>query len=350
MTVLLLLAIAVLILTAGLFSGSETAVTSANRVALRQAADGGDPGAERALALATHLPRVLATTLVGTNIAISAATSLSNIFISGIDAVSPAARDLVTTLTLTPVLLVFAEMIPKSVGRGYANAITCRLGRPLAWFERIFRPFILLNTAVASWVARTARLEDAHNGHRVSRDDLCDVAAIAAEQGLLPDPLADMFRRLFELGHHPVADILVPLQRVESLPVTATLADVEERTRNSGYSRFPVYEETPDNIIGVIDIRDVLSRTGPPNAAAGQLQCGIRELVRANLAFVAAETPVADLVWQLHHQRLPMAAVQREDGQVIGIVGADDLFGWILAEPASTATHDPGQEQASCHE
>jgi len=319
-----------LVLVAGFFSGSETAVTSANKVTLRQLADAGDKRARIIQQLASRMEHLIGTTLVGTNVIMASATTLANVIVHQY---VPEWQDLVTPLIMTPFILVFGEMVPKSIGRSRATDVSLRIARPLALAKKLFYPVVLFNSWIANFIGRLANLgTGASHGH-VSRDDLRTIAAELAEMdgGWLPAEAGSMLRTIFELDSLPVSSIMVPLVNVRSLSTDATVGQVEELAAETGFSRFPVYEHRVDEVVGIIDVRDLLyARSQQANAVTEQTP--IATHIHRNIVFVPETKSVGELVHELRYHRIPMAAAVDEHGGVVGVVTTEDLIEEVVGE------------------
>jgi len=304
----------------GFFSGSETAIISADRTSLRARARRGDPRAAIAQELLEHSERLLSTTLVGTNLAVVVGTSLATWVAS--QYVGPEWESVVTTAVMSPLILVFGEIVPKSLGRASALGATLRLARALRFAQRLMAPVVV----GVGWVADTLLRPVSGGGERspyVSREELKALAEVGAEHGVLLSEEKRMIQSVLGLNEKPVEGVMVPLVEVVALPVEATVADLEAATVRSGFSRFPVYEGRVDNVVGVVRVVDALKAGLGPDAP-------IEPLVHRDVAYVPETKPVGELLAELRYSRLPMAVVVEEHGGVVGIVTLEDLIEEVI--------------------
>lgn len=332
MLLLLSIAILVLVLLEGFFSGSETAFTSASRVFLHAQAEQGDARAKLAQRMLAKPERFLGTTLMGTNLAVVSSTTLAQFLISTY--LPGRWESLLNTLIMTPLILVVGEFIPKSIGRAHADGLALSLARALRCAE--FALFVLVS-AVGGVAGGIVKLLGASTGSGLSpyvtREDLRAMAELAVEQGLVPETSGAMLRTVFELDTQTVSAIMAPLVDVVLVPVEATIHSVEELAVETGFTRFPVYQGRVDEIIGVVDVRELLYvLTNEQGLEPQTLTEPIRDYVHSNIVYVPETKSVAALLHELRYQKVPMAVVVDEHGGVTGIVTAEDLVEQVVGE------------------
>lgn len=310
------------------FSGSETAIVSADRAQLRSAARTGDRRASLAERLLDRAETLLATTLVGTNLAVVTGTSLATLVVHdlvgrwglGIDSGTA------TILVMTPLILVFGEILPKSIARGNAHAMTLRVAQPLAWAQRVMRPLVALASRLTELALALAGSKPTAESPYVSREELKALAEIGEEHGVLESDERRMIQSILELRERPVSMVMVPLIDMATLDITSSVAELEELVARTGFSRFPVHEERVDNVVGIVALTDLL-RAGPigdPSATS------IAALVRQGATFVPETKSVGELLQELRYSDTPMAIVVDEHGGVAGLATAEDLVAEII--------------------
>ena len=305
----------------GFFSGSETAIISADRTSLRARARRGDPRAAIAHQLLEHSERLLSTTLVGTNLAVVVGTSLATWLASHY--VGPEWESVVTTAVMSPLILVFGEILPKSLGRANALGMTLRVARALRLAQRVMGPVVVAVGWVADAVLRPFGRGETERSPYVGREELKALAEVGAEHGALLSEEKRMIQSVLELNERPVETVMVPLVEMVALPLEATVADLEEATARSGFSRFPVYEGRVDNVVGIVRVVDALKADLGPQAP-------IEPLVHRDVAYVPETKPVGELLAELRYSRVPMAIVVEEHGGVVGLVTLEDLVEEVI--------------------
>ncbi len=334
---LILAGVVFFVLTEGFFSGAETAITSADRVLIQDRAARGDARARLLAQLTKHWERFLGTTLVGTNLAVVCSTTLADLLIARW--CPEAWQSLVNTALMTPFVLLFGELLPKSIGRGYANELAPALARPLHLAQILLYPLIWTAGRIAAGIANLFGPQTTHQSAFVSRDDLRILAEIAREEGLIDSAAGDMLQTLFELDERAVSSVMVHLVDVDALPLDATIEDARRLCAETGHTRFPVYKERVDNIVGVVDVRTILCRwvrpaekngDAPPEPAPGAQP--IAPHIRTDIAFVPETKSVGALLQEMRYAAIPMVIVVDEHGGVVGIATAEDLLEEIVGD------------------
>lgn len=317
----LVVLIAACLLLEGFFSGSETAIISADRVSLRARARRGDARAMVAQELLERSERLLSTTLVGTNLAVVTGTSLATLAVGRW--VGAEWESVVTTAVMSPLILVFGEILPKSLGRANALGMTLRVARALRFAQRLMAPVVVGVGWVADTVLRPLGRGGGAGSPYVSREGLKALAEVGAEQGALLSEEKRMMHSVLELHERPVETVMVPLVEMVALPLDATLADLETATARSGFSRLPVYEGRVDNVVGIVRVVDALKEELAPDAPVGPL-------VHRDVAYVPETKPVGELLAELRYSLAPMAIVVEEHGGVVGLVTLEDLVEEVI--------------------
>lgn len=327
---LLVIAILLLVLLEGFFSGSETVLTSASKATLHDQAERGDPRAILARNLISRTERFLGTTLTGTNLAVVSSTTLAQFLLSRY-APGPW-ESVLTTVIMTPLILIVGELVPKSLGRAYAEPLCLIIVRPLIWAEKILFPIVILASSVArrlvSLVSGSSELDLAP---AVTRADLRAIAQLAVEQNVLPEATGSMLCTVFDLDTKPVDSIMVPLIDVASVPLNALVGDVEDLATARGFTRLPVYENRVDNIVGVVDLRELLY-AADSTTSCEQRKRPIHSFVHTNIVFVPETKTVGSLLHELCYHHIPMAGVVDEHGGVVGIVTTEDLLEEVVGK------------------
>lgn len=326
--VLLSACVVVCLVLEGFFSGSETAIISADRAQLRAAARRGDGRARLAERLLDQAETLLSTTLVGTNLAVVTGTSLATLVVAELTRAwgIPISEGAATILVMSPLILVVGEIVPKSIARGNAHRLTLRLAGPLRLTQRLMKPVVV----ASSWLTETALVllgsKPTGESPYVSREELKALADIGEQHGVLDDHERRMIRSVLELRDRPVATVMVPLVDIASLELGASVADLEARAAQTGFARFPVHEGRVDNIVGIVGLADVLraGEIADPGAAP------IAPCVRRGIPYVPESKSVADLLRELRYSHAPMAIVVDEHGGVVGLATTQDLVEEII--------------------
>jgi CBS domain containing-hemolysin-like protein len=299
---LLLLGLLVTLLMSACFSGVETGLISLNRITLRQKEEKGDG---RAIILSKLLRRpehLLATILVGNNFVNVTATMIFLIWARGVWGITRA--EFMTTLVLTPLILVFGEILPKAIFRHKADTLSPAFARPLGAVVVFFSP------VVATLRQATNRLTSLLGGVGkqspfMSREDVRLMFIEGEEHGVIEEEEREMIKGVIDFGMTTVREIIVPRIDMVAVRDDSTWEEVFEIFEKHGHSRLPVYHEKVDDIVGIVYIFDLM-RAGRPTEGGS-----IKEFIR----------PV-----------MFMAIVVDEYGGTAGLVTLEDLIEEIFGE------------------
>jgi putative hemolysin len=319
MTGLLWLALLCLLVTM-FFSAAEMAFIAANRLRLRHLAEAGGVTAARYLEDFRHPERVLSTAMMGVTIAhIVASSALTFALLPALGG----AAWLVTTVTLTPIMLVFGEIIPKAVAREWATSLILKIYHPLTWASRALVPFVALANTIVGVVLRACGGPSVDTRQFVSREELKALLQLEPGEVSVSTQEAEMIDKIFDLGDTTVRGVMVPLVDVVMLAESASVAEAIVLVRQRGFSRIPVYSQRETNVVGVVTAMDLLRR-------GGQVR-GVTELMRQP-TFVPETKRIDDLLREMQKGRNQLAVVVDEYGSATGIVTLEDIVEEIVGE------------------
>jgi CBS domain containing-hemolysin-like protein len=310
----------VCLLAAMFFSAAEMAFIAANRVRLRHLAEEGSRVAARYLEDFRRPERVLSTAMMGVTIAhIIAASALTSALLPVLDAWAP----WVVTAALTPVMLVFGEIIPKAVAREWATTLILRIYAPLRWASALLAPVVWTANTIVSALLRSMGGPAADARHFVSREELKALLGMEPDEADVTTVEAEMIDKIFDLGDTTVREVMVPLIEVAMLPETATLADAIALIARRGFSRIPIYAQRETDIVGVVTAMDLLKR-GAEAATVAEL--------RRPVSYVPETKRIDELLREMQRSRNHLAVVVDEYGGSTGVVTLEDILEQIVGE------------------
>ncbi len=323
---ILLLIIPVLFFLAleGFFSGSETAIISANKTRLRILADRGDSRAKLASQMFSKPERLLGTTLVGTNISMSAGTTLARVVVAFLlmrilGEERPDLEMPVNTIVMAPLILIFAEIIPKSICRARANSITLTISPALRWASIVFYPIVASIAKISGSIALVFSKRSRHE-QATAVEELRLLARLSEREGLLRPQQRKMIHSVFDLERQTVEGVMVPLVDVVSVEKDIGQEELYDKAVETGFSRFPVYENRIDNIIGIMNVLDSLySNDDTP-------------IVHEDIVYIPESKHITTSLHELQRSHHPMAVVVDEYGGIVGIVTIEDLLEEIMGD------------------
>ena len=316
-----LIAIILCIILAGFFSGAETGIISLNRLRLRNLVDS---KVKKALLLKGFLENpeyFLSSTLVGTNLSVVIASALATSWAIKYFADRGA---LIATAVLTPLILIFSEIIPKSLFRQQADRIIMVISPVLKGC------FVLLSPLVKTFNLFPRLLLKPFGGKKttkspfVSKEELKFLVEESTKEGVVELGERRMIYRIFDFGAMLARDIMESLPNVIAFEVNTPLSKVKEIVRLKKFSRYPVYRGGKHNIVGLVNIYDVLYE-------GNEGKTSLTDFLRP--AFVVLEnTPIDRLLTQMRKDRQVMALVINQAKKPLGIVTLEDIVEEIVGE------------------
>ena len=302
----------------GFFSGSEIALVSADKVLIRTWRDEGT-SAGRLLGRFMEEPEsILTTTLIGTNLCVVTGTTLFALLLKqhwGLES------GLYTVLFLTPFLLLFGELVPKSVYRRYSTQIAPVVIHPLTFLSRLAAPMVFVVRGLTRWLLDLMGADDG-DSLGVSRDEL-RVLLDRSEAADVEEDEIEMIHRIFDFSEVTVREAMKPLIEISAIDETDTLQRALEMFVETGYSRLPVYHGRIDDIVGVLRAADLLDVKD-----LGQ-EC---KLLMRPVPYVPETSKAETLLPRLQRQPPGMAIVVDEYGGAEGLVTVEDILEEIVGE------------------
>lgn len=339
-----LLLILLLIIINGLFVAAEFAIAAAPRARVAQMAENGSPAAQRILAILRQpelLNRYISTAQVGITIAslglgmygehVLAEWLLAPLEAWGIGAAGAhTVASILAVALLTYFHVVLGEMIPKSLALQAADKAAIRLADVMAVADRLFRPFTVILNRIGNGLLRLLGFADAANTRVVSLAELEYIVEESTEGGLL-DPTEQIYlENVLDFSERTIGQVMTPRPRMAALPVNATLAMVMAMLREQQHSRYPIYEDDRDHIIGILHVKD-LARHLQRQRAAAEPSFILRSLIRP-VIFVPETLSLEQMLDRFRHEHVQVAIAVDEFGGTAGLVTLEDLIEQIIGE------------------
>jgi putative hemolysin len=332
-----LVIIVLLTLLEGFFVAAEIALVSVRRSRVDQLVDERRAGAERVRRLLDDPGRFLAVSQLGLTVigffasafaAVSLVDGLARLLVdAGLD--SGTARTvglLVVTVILALFTIVFAELVPKTLALAHAERVAISLSGPIELLARVLSPVIAFLTGATRTIARLFGAE-VTNEANISAEELRLIVERGGEQGVLEAEEEQMINAVIELGDRRVHEVMVPRIAIVGLPSTTTLDEAIEMIVGEGHSRIPVYEESIDEVVGILYAKDLL----PVLKSSGGPRPSLRSLLRTPV-FIPESMTIDDLLHELQRRKVHIAIVLDEYGGTAGLVTIEDLLEEIVGE------------------
>ena len=304
----------------GFFSAAEMAFIGANRVRLRHLAEAGNRTAVRYLEAFKQPERLLSTAMMGVTLAHIIASSVATW------ALIPLAGNMaavLVTLGLTPILLVFGEVIPKAVAREWSTALILSLFWLFELASKVLSPLTWAANAIVSAALGLLGRQRTSTRQFVSREELKVLLQMEPAEADVTTSEAEMIDNIFDLGDTAVREVMVPLVDVAALPDSATPDDAVRLIGERGFSRIPVFSDRVINIVGVVTAMDLLRRGGEA--------ADLRSLMRP-ATYIPEAKRIDDLLREMQKARLQLAVVVDEYGGAVGIVTVEDIVEEVVGE------------------
>ncbi|MCL2882984.1 MAG: hemolysin family protein [Coriobacteriia bacterium] len=336
-----LLITVVLIVINGYFAMAEMALVNARRSVLQQLADEAERPEEarrarRALDLTADSDRLLATVQVAITLlsfgasAVAAigfatpiATWLQGFGIGWLAAIASPLSVIVITLLVSYVSLVIGELVPKRMALANAEHRAMSVAGPILMIRRIARPLVTLLSSSTNLVAQVLGVRSADNRQNVSEDE---IKYLVTEQSSLLDEEKRMIREIFDLGDTVAREIMTPRVDIISIEDDATVGQTLSRMRGTGYSRVPVFHESPDRIIGIVMLKDLLA----PLTDDGSDD--LASIYMREPMFIPETKDILPLLGEMQTSHQQIAIVVDEHGGTAGIISIEDIVEEIVGE------------------
>jgi putative hemolysin len=329
--------IVVLVLLNGVFSATEIALVTLRRSRIQQLIDEGNRGALRVQRLKANPGRFLAVIQIGINFlgflasafaAVSLVDGAAGVFrqFGPIQRAAEGIALVAVTILLTLFTIVFGELVPKQIGLAHAERVALTTARLMELLGTVFGPLVGALTLVTRYVSRLFRA-DVPADERISSEELRLIIEQGGEQGILEAEEEQMIHAVIELGDQRVHEVMVPRIAMVTLDADSTIGEAIDAIVAEGHSRIPVYEDTVDEIVGIVYAKDLLpflkvSAPEPPQ---------LRSLLRTPV-FVPESMTVDDLLHELQRRKVHIAIVLDEYGGTAGLVTIEDLLEEIVGE------------------
>ncbi len=310
------------LLLSAFFSSAETAFISLQRIRMRHLVENNVRGARRVARMIERPEKLLSTILLGNNFVNVAAAALGTaiaIELWGERGI------LFAAIGVTVLLLVFAETTPKTLATRHAEKLSLIYARPIELIAWLFTPFVIVLSWIASGVARLIGGEPVPRSLS-SEEEIRTMISVGHKEGTVEEAEAEMLHKVFEFGDRPVREVLIPRLDVISIEQGSRLSDFLTLYAEFPLSRFPVYQENMDNVVGILSVKDVLMAQAKGTVTARSL---IDEMVRP--AYFAPETKrINELFSEMRDKNFRMCVVVDEFGGTAGIVSLSRLVEEIV--------------------
>ncbi len=329
-------ALAVLLVVSGFFSMAETAMMAVNRYRLKHRAQRGNKGAKLAMALLAQTDRLLGVILFGNNLLNAGAATLAGVITARLIGTGELALA-ISTAAVTFLILVFSEITPKVVGATHADRIAPLVAYALTPLLRALTPVVWFVNLFVRALLTVLRMKEAPDtGSQLTQEELRSLVLEGSQY--FRGKHKTMLANLMDLEAITVDDVMTPRNRIHSLDLSEKPALLRQQLATSYHSRLPVYEDTLDNLVGVLPLKAVVSL----QLSASEISPDkLRPLLRPPY-FIPAGTPLLTQLTQFQNDRQRLGLVVDEYGELLGLVTIEDIVEEIIGE---FTTQAPGGQE-----
>lgn len=322
-SVIELVVLIILLVLSSFFSGAESAFSTVNRIAMKSLTDDGDARAKRAnvvIYILDHYQKFLSTILLGNNIVNLSASALMTVVITNLFG---SAMVGVGTGILTVLILIFGEITPKSAATAQSQKTCLRYAYIINFLMVVFTPLVVIVDALAGVVLRALHIDrDARKA--ITEKELRTYVDASHEDGVIESEEKEMIINVFDFGDTVAKDVMIPRIDMSCVSADADYDEVKSVFHKDMYTRIPVYEDNQDNIIGLINIKDIFFVKDKDNFHVKNY------LRKAYYTYEYKKT--ADLMEEMRSEAYNVAFVLSEYGTTVGMITLEDLLEEIVGE------------------
>ena len=311
-----------LLCSSAFFSAAETALMSLSKIRLRHLVDEKIKGADKVEKLVENPSKLLGTILVGNNIANIFASSLATAI--AINAFSEGGVGIATAI-MTVVIIIFAEITPKSLAAQNSETISLKVVRLISLLIIIFRPIVAVTTYISNGLITLLGGKANKNQPYITEDELKTIVDVSEEEGVLEIEEKEMIYNVFEFGDLQVKDVMVQRVDIVAINIESTFEEVIEVIKREQFSRIPIYKETIDDIVGILNVKDLVMM----QFESGEFS--LEKFMREPL-YTFEFKKITDLFREMKKEKNHMAVVLDEYGGTVGIATIEDLVEEIVGD------------------
>lgn len=318
--VLQLIILVILLALSAFFSSAETALTTSNKLRMRSLAEEGNKRAQAVLEVTDNSGKMLSAILIGNNVVNLSAASLTttSAYKFGGSMVAVASG------ILTVLILLFGEITPKTTATIHANGMALIYAPIIRAFMKLMTPVIFLINGLSMGVLTLLHINSKNQNKGVTEEDLRTIVDVSHEDGVIESDEKEMIYNVVDLGNAVARDVMVPRVHVTFADVNSTYEELLTLYREDRYTRLPVFEDTTDNIIGTINMKDLLlfDNTG---------EFHVRDILR-EAYFTYEYKSISELLVEMRQASFNMAIVLDEYGDPSGLITLEDILEEIVGE------------------
>lgn len=315
-----LIILIILLMLSAFFSSAETALTTVNRIHIRSLADDGSKRAKTVLKITDNSGKMLSAILIGNNIVNVAAASITTSLAYSLGGSAVAIANAVITIAI----LLFGEITPKTTATIHAEKLALIYAPIISIFMKIMTPVIFIINGLSKAVLLLLRIDPNAKNQTMTENELRTIVDVSHEDGVIESDEKEMIYNVFDLGDAKAKDVMVPRVHVTFADVNTTYEELIEIFREDKFTRLPIFEDSTDNVIGTINMKDLLLFDNTK-------EFHIRDILR-EAYFTYEYKNISELLVEMREASFNIAIVLDEYGDTAGLITLEDILEEIVGE------------------
>lgn len=311
----------ILLLLSGFFSSAETALTTVNKIRLRSMYEDGNKRAGTVLKVTENSGKLLSAILIGNNIVNLSAASLTTTLAYSLGGSAVA----IASGVLTVLILLFGEITPKTMATIHAEKLSFLYAPVINIFMKLMTPFIFVINGLSRIVLFLLRIDPNARNNTMTENELRTIVDVSHEDGVIESEEKEMIYNVFDLGDAKAKDVMVPRVNVTFADVDSTYEELIELFREDKFTRLPICEESKDNVIGTINMKDLLLYNN------NKKDFQVRDILR-EAYFTYEYKNISELLVEMRQASFNIAIVLDEYGETAGLITLEDILEEIVGE------------------
>lgn len=310
----------ILLLGSAFFSSAETSLTTVNKIKMRSLAEEGNKKAKMVIKITDNSSKMLSAILIGNNIVNLSASSLTTTIAYNLGGSAVA----IATGIITVLILIFGEITPKTVATIHSEKLALSYAYPIHFIMVILTPVSIVINALSRVILFILRVDPNAKLNTMTENELRTIVDVSHEDGVIEEEEKEMIYNVFDLGDAKAKDVMVPRVNVTFADVESSYTELLDIFREDKFTRLPVFEETTDNVIGTINMKDLLLYENTKDFH-------IRDILR-EAYFTHEHKSISELLVEMRQAALNIAIVLDEYGETAGLITLEDILEEIVGE------------------
>ena len=315
-----LIILLILLILSGFFSSAETALTTVNRMRIRGLADEGNKKAKTVMHITDDTSKMLSAILIGNNVVNLSAASLTTTLAYNLGGSMVA----VASAVLSVLIIIFGEITPKTMATLHAEKMSLRYAPVINLYIKVMTPFVFIITKLSDIILRVLHVDPNAKNNQMTESELRTIVDVSHESGVIESDEKEMIYNVFDLGDAKAKDVMVPRVHVTFADVNATYEELIDIFREDKFTRLPIFEDTTDNVVGTINMKDLLLYDK-------EKEFHIRDFMR-EAYFTYEYKNISELLVEMRQASFNIAIVLDEYGETSGLITLEDILEELVGE------------------